>query len=151
MSNLLRHIGISSMLAAGLVGCVVHSPAPVSSLKKDYSDVARGSYRGSYYDVQQGDTLYFIAYVTDKDVNDIARYNKLSRPYTIYPGQRLKLWAPKYIAPEYGQKVEPVVAPIVTKTPPKLSKISTVSKPVKPSDKKKSMIGKRRNVKLYEK
>ncbi len=133
MSKLLRHIGISSMLVAGLIGCAAHSPAPVSSLKKDYSNVARGSYRGSYYEVKKGDTLYFIAYVTDKDVKDIVRYNELSRPYTIYPGQRLKLWAPKYIAPKYGQKVEPVVVPIVTKTPPPVSKISTVSKPAIPS------------------
>ncbi len=129
MSKLLRHIGISSMLAAGLIGCAAHSPAPVSSLNKDYSNVERGSYRGSYYEVKKGDTLYFIAYVTDKDVNDIVRYNELSQPYTIYPGQRLKLWAPKYIAPKYGQKVEPVIVPIVAKITPPVSKISTVSKP----------------------
>ncbi len=118
------------MLAAGLIGCAVHSPAPVSSLNKDYSNVSRGSYRGSYYEVKQGDTLYFIAYVTDKDVNDIVRYNELSQPYTIFPGQRLKLWAPKYTAPTYGQKVEPVVVPIVANTPPPVTKISTVPKPV---------------------
>nr|WP_319555232.1 peptidoglycan DD-metalloendopeptidase family protein [uncultured Vibrio sp.] len=129
MSKLLRRTGISFMLVAGLFGCAAHSPAPVSSLKKDYSNVERGSYRGSYYEVKKGDTLYFIAYVTDKDVNDLVRYNELSQPYTIYPGQRLKLWAPKYIAPKYGQKVEPVVAPIVTKIPVPVTKISTVSKP----------------------
>ncbi|NVC95790.1 LysM peptidoglycan-binding domain-containing protein [Vibrio natriegens] len=130
MSKLLRRTSISFMLAAGLLGCAAHSPAPVSSLKKDYSNVERGSYRGSYYEVKKGDTLYFIAYVTDKDVNDLVRYNELAQPYTIYPGQRLKLWAPKYIAPKYGQKVEPVVAPIVAKTPVPVTKISTVSKPV---------------------
>ncbi|MBR9875106.1 MAG: peptidoglycan DD-metalloendopeptidase family protein [Vibrionaceae bacterium] len=118
------------MLAAGLLGCAAHSPAPVSSLKKDYSNVERGSYRGSYYEVKKGDTLYFIAYVTDKDVNDLVRYNELAQPYTIYPGQRLKLWAPKYIAPKYGQKVAPVVAPIVAKPPVPVAKIPTASKPV---------------------
>ncbi len=130
MGKLLRHIGISFMLAAGLIGCAAHLPAPVSGLNKDYSNVGRGSYRGSYYEVKQGDTLYFISYVTDKDVNDIIRYNELSLPYTIYPGQRLKLWAPKYTAPIYGQKVEPVVVPIVANTPPPVTKISTVPKPV---------------------
>lgn len=133
MSKLLRRISISSILAAGLLGCAAHSPAPVSSLKKDYSNVERGSYRGSYYDVKKGDTLYFIAYVTDKNVNDLVRYNNLPQPYTIYPGQRLKLWAPKYIAPKYGQKVEPVVAPVVAKTPPPVIKTSTVSQPVNSS------------------
>lgn len=130
MSKLLRHIGISFVLAAGLVGCAAHSPAPVSSLKKDYSSVERGSYRGSYYEVKKGDTLYFIAYVTDKDVNDLVRYNELSQPYTIYPGQKLKLWAPKYVAPKYGQKVEPVVVPVVTTTPPPVVKPTTTTKPM---------------------
>ncbi len=130
MGNLLRHVGISFMLAAGLIGCAAHLPAPVSGLNKDYSNVARGSYRGSYYEVKKGDTLYFIAYVTDKDVNDIVRYNELSQPYTIFPGQRLKLWAPKYTAPKYAQKPEPVTVPIVAKIPPPVTKISTVPKPV---------------------
>ncbi|HHX8305013.1 TPA: peptidoglycan DD-metalloendopeptidase family protein [Vibrio diabolicus] len=129
MSKLLRHIGISFVFAAGLVGCAAHSPAPVSSLKKDYSSLERGSYRGSYYEVKKGDTLYFIAYVTDKDVNDLVRYNELTQPYTIYPGQRLKLWATKYVAPKYGQKVEPVVVPVVTTPPAPVTKTSTASKP----------------------
>lgn len=85
-----------------LVGCAAHSPAPVSGLKKDYSSVARGSYRGSYYEVEKGDTLYFIAYVTDKDVNDLIRYNSLTPPYTIHPGQKLNLWRPAYNPPAYG-------------------------------------------------
>lgn len=85
-----------------LVGCAAHSPAPVSGLKKDYSSVARGSYRGSYYQVEKGDTLYFIAYVTDKDVNDLIRYNGLKKPYTIKPGQKLKLWQPAYNPPTFG-------------------------------------------------
>ncbi|MBT0027233.1 peptidoglycan DD-metalloendopeptidase family protein [Vibrio alginolyticus] len=137
MNKLLRHIGISFVFAAGLVGCAAHSPAPVSSLKKDYSSLERGSYRGSYYEVKKGDTLYFIAYVTDKDVNDLVRYNELTQPYTIYPGQRLKLWAPRYVAPKYGQKVEPVVAPVVTTPPAPVTKTSTASKP-KPSSKNSS-------------
>ena len=129
MKKLLRRFGISCLLAAGLVGCAAHSPAPVSSLNKDYSAVERGSYRGSYYEVKKGDTLYFIAYVTDKNVNDLVRYNELSAPYTIFPGQKLKLWAPKYVAPKYGHKVEPVVAPVVAAKPVPVTKTSTASKP----------------------
>ncbi|MET2973443.1 LysM peptidoglycan-binding domain-containing protein, partial [Vibrio harveyi] len=69
-----------------------------------------------------------IAYVTDKNVNDLVRYNELSAPYTIFPGQRLKLWAPKYVAPKYGHKVEPVVAPVVAAKPAPVTKTSTTSK-----------------------
>ncbi|WP_443083660.1 peptidoglycan DD-metalloendopeptidase family protein [Vibrio sp. HA2012] len=89
-------------LSALLLGCSAHFPAPVSSLNKDYSQIERGSYRGSYYDVRQGDTLYYIAYITDKDVNELIRYNHLSAPYTIQPGQKLRLWRPAYKAPAYG-------------------------------------------------
>lgn len=90
------------VLCSALVGCAAHSPAPVSGLNKDYSSVSRGSYKGSFYEVDKGDTLYFIAYVTDKDVNEIIRFNGLKKPYTIYPGQKLKLWQPAYRAPAYG-------------------------------------------------
>ncbi|GLO59924.1 membrane protein [Vibrio sp. MACH09] len=93
---------IPSLFAALLIGCSATSPAPVSSIQKDYNSIQRGSYRGSYYQVQKGDTLYFIAYITDKNVNDIVRYNNLSAPYTIHPGQKLRLWRPAYKAPAYG-------------------------------------------------
>lgn len=92
-------LGISAVV---LLGCSAHSPAPVSSIHKDYDTIERGSYRGSYYEVQKGDTLYFIAYVTDKNVNDLIRYNNLSAPYTIHPGQKLKIWQPLYQTPAYG-------------------------------------------------
>jgi lipoprotein NlpD len=71
-------------------------------VKKDYSSIERGSYRGSFYEVQKGDTLYFIAYITDKDVNDLISYNGLDKPYTIRPGEKLKLWQPAYKAKPYG-------------------------------------------------
>ncbi|WP_262359683.1 LysM peptidoglycan-binding domain-containing protein, partial [Vibrio mimicus] len=80
------------LLSSLLFGCAAQSPAPVSGLGKDYNTIERGSYRGSYYEVKKGDTLYFIAYLTDKDVNDLISYNDLAPPYTIHPGQKLKLW-----------------------------------------------------------
>ncbi|WED21374.1 peptidoglycan DD-metalloendopeptidase family protein [Vibrio sp. JC009] len=93
---------VCSLFSALLTGCTAHSPAPVSSVNKDYTTIKRGSYRGSFYEVQKGDTLYFIAYITDKNVNDLIRYNSLQSPYTIHPGQKLKLWRPAYQAPAYG-------------------------------------------------
>ncbi len=91
------------LLTLGLAGCATYGPAPVSDLGKSYSSATRGEYRGSYYKVKQGDTLYFISYLTDKNVNDLITYNNLTPPYTIYPGQRINLWHPVYQAPQYGQ------------------------------------------------
>ncbi|MFV0574535.1 MAG: peptidoglycan DD-metalloendopeptidase family protein [Vibrio sp.] len=61
----------------------------------------RGSYKGSYYEVKNGDSVYLISYLADKDVNDIIRFNHLKPPYTIYPGQKINLWTTAYIPPVY--------------------------------------------------
>jgi len=90
------------VISGFLSGCVTHTPAPVSGLNKDYGSLSRGSYRGSYYEVKKGDTLYFIAYVTDKDVSELVAYNDLDSSYTIYPGQKLKIWQPAYKPPVLG-------------------------------------------------
>ncbi|SHO55374.1 peptidoglycan DD-metalloendopeptidase family protein [Vibrio quintilis] len=103
MSNEVRCLLII-LFSVYIAGCSSPFPAPVSGLERDYDSVSRGSYRGSYYKVREGDTLYFISYVTDKDVNEIIRYNHLSPPYTIYPGQELLLWRPVYTPPVRGKK-----------------------------------------------
>lgn len=126
--SLFRTFQLVSLLGVvQLVGCAAHSPAPVSGLEKDYSSVERGSYRGSYYEVEKGDTLYFISYVTNKDVNDLIRYNNLSPPYTIFPGQKLKLWGPAYVAPTFGNLAE--AAPVIVSAPVAPTKSVPVSPP----------------------
>ena len=121
-----------TVLAVGLwlSGCSNHTPAPVTSLGKDYHTLERGSYRGSYYEVQKGDTLYFISYITDKDVNELIAYNRLAAPYTIYPGQKLQLWKPKYVAPQYGKTVP--ITPPVTQTAHKAKPVITPTPKPKP-------------------
>lgn len=42
--------------------------------------------------VKQGDTLYRIATANGIQARDLAAWNGLAAPYTIYPGQRLKLY-----------------------------------------------------------
>ncbi|MDO6708004.1 peptidoglycan DD-metalloendopeptidase family protein [Photobacterium sp. 1_MG-2023] len=108
-----------AVLAAGhlLTACATYPPQGAN-----YNNTERGSYRGSYYEVQKGDTLYFIAYLSGRDVNELIDINQLSPPYTIFPGQKLFLWKPKYVAPQFGQKVASRPSqPIVKKpsVPPK--------------------------------
>ena len=51
------------------------------------------------YTVQRGDTLYSIAWRYDLDFKLLAHWNKIASPYTIFPGQRLKMKGP-VIEPE---------------------------------------------------
>lgn len=120
---------VSTSIFLLLSGCSTPKPAPVMSLthpltqvnKPDYSQLERGSYNGSYYEVQKGETLYFIAYITNQDVNDLIRANQLTPPHTIYPGQKLKLWGDgntngqtQIVASSSAQKADVVVTPIST-------------------------------------
>ena len=43
------------------------------------------------YPVSSGDTIYSIAWKYELDPFELARWNNLSSPYRIYPGQRLKM------------------------------------------------------------
>jgi len=48
---------------------------------------------GSYM-VQRGDTLYAIAWRSNNDFRDLARWNRIASPYIIHVGQRLRLSPP---------------------------------------------------------
>ncbi|MEN8174498.1 MAG: peptidoglycan DD-metalloendopeptidase family protein [Pseudomonadota bacterium] len=49
---------------------------------------------GSWYRVRSGDTLYGIAWRAGKDYKQVAAWNSISAPYTIYTGQNLRIVAP---------------------------------------------------------
>lgn len=53
------------------------------------------------YTVRPGNTLFAIAQLFGTTVNDIARYNGIVYPYTIYPGQRLKIPVDEVAVPQY--------------------------------------------------
>jgi lipoprotein NlpD len=79
------------------------------------------------YRVQRGDTLYSIAFRHGVDYRDLAEWNSIPPPYTIYPGRDLKLSsaraAPKLQAaqtPKQTTTISPKPAPFepVASTPP---------------------------------
>ena len=47
-----------------------------------------------YYQVKKGDTLFAISWRASLDFRSVARWNRLSKPYTIHAGQEIKLFAP---------------------------------------------------------
>ncbi|MBT8058253.1 MAG: LysM peptidoglycan-binding domain-containing protein, partial [Gammaproteobacteria bacterium] len=82
------------MAALGLVlllaGCIPWKP-------DDGSRVYKSSYEitpDGYYRVRKGDTLHAIAFHFGQDWRDIAAWNGIRSPYTIYPDQKLKLSGP---------------------------------------------------------
>ncbi|MBY6063169.1 peptidase M23 [Pseudidiomarina sediminum] len=83
-----------TLVVLTLAGCAQRqAPAPVEKVYRGPTihDFEANSLSGSHYVVQKGDTLYSIAFRANVDIRRLARYNKLSEPYTIYPGQKLQL------------------------------------------------------------
>ncbi|MEW9623178.1 peptidoglycan DD-metalloendopeptidase family protein [Rhodanobacter geophilus] len=54
---------------------------------------------GGSYQVARGDTLYSIAFRKGVDFRDLAKWNGIAAPYTIWPGQQLRLSPPAASAP----------------------------------------------------
>jgi lipoprotein NlpD len=76
-----RAVVLVSTLMALLAGCA----APRST---------DTGFRSGYYTVRANDTLYSIAWRYGVDWQSLARWNGISEPYTIRPGQRLRMNPP---------------------------------------------------------
>ncbi|GGA74884.1 peptidase M23 [Neiella marina] len=81
------------MMSLGLAGCASQSqnPAPVRSITKDYSQQYQTKITGNTYRVKSGDTLFSIAWASGQDHKNLIEINDIKAPYTIFPGQTLKL------------------------------------------------------------
>jgi lipoprotein NlpD len=119
---LIAVLAISTLLAACAHTTVVRTP---SRGKPPVSRQVSPPKPGSTAQVRKGDTLYRIA--TERGVSplDLAMWNRIPPPYTIYPGQRLRLTAPDarpvYPPPRVvGAMPRPPATrpPVGTQTPP---------------------------------
>jgi lipoprotein NlpD len=87
----------ASLLSAcvTLRSSVVVEPAPGSTDGSAPTTVAplhaRTPIPGGSYEVLHGDTLYSIAFRKGVDFRDLAQWNDIAAPYTIWPGQQLTL------------------------------------------------------------
>jgi len=83
------------LLCILLTGCAGKSaPAPVTTLEIRQQSAAqqqRTQLSGNQYVVQRGDTLFSIAFRAGQDYRTLASRNGIAAPYTIYPGQILRL------------------------------------------------------------
>jgi lipoprotein NlpD len=78
--------------------CSTTARAPVSSTRisgaPHPAPVTGPGRQQARYVVASGDTLYSIAWRYDLDYRDVARWNDITAPYLIYPGQTLRLKPP---------------------------------------------------------
>ncbi len=84
---------------------------------------------GVYREVAAGDTLYSISWESGRDYRDVARWNNISPPYVIMPGQRLRLYPPAAAARSHRPAPHPSPAPERTTA----GKKSAPAKPATPS------------------
>lgn len=97
-------VGLLLLTPALLVGCADNPPAPIETRQGVALNSKRGTvkpevvvphdYRapldyGEPYKVEQGDTLYSIAFRLGADYRRLAQVNNIAPPYLIYPGQTL--------------------------------------------------------------
>lgn len=90
----MRGLLVVLFLTLLLSACTADRPAPVISLSTEQAAVQVVNYdpiRGSSYGVTRGDTLYSIAFRAGMDYRELATRNHIRAPYTIYPGQIIKL------------------------------------------------------------
>lgn len=107
---------------------VVFEPAAGSTYRSSHPQAmpARAAAPGGSYQVVKGDTLYSIAFRNGVDFRDLAQWNGIGAPYTIWPGQRLQLApsaalasahaaaAPEHAAPARAAPTAPVFVPAPT-------------------------------------
>jgi Membrane proteins related to metalloendopeptidases len=83
-----------ALLALSACSTVVVEPATGQGGRRAVPVAAHTPVSGGSYAVAKGDTLYSIAFRKGVDFRDLAKWNGIAAPYTIWPGQHLRLSPP---------------------------------------------------------
>ena len=70
----------------------VYSPEDQRAIPRSPMGNTSAAKQQGYYVVARGDTLYSIAWRYSFDYRDLAAWNNISPPFTIYPGQKIVLY-----------------------------------------------------------
>ncbi|OOF39139.1 hypothetical protein BKK50_11000 [Rodentibacter rarus] len=97
----------------------INVPRNPNTNAPDYSQIQKGSYKGSAYKVNKGDTMFLIAYLAGMDVKELAALNNMSEPYSLSVGQTLKIGkcTTKTITTTVPVNNPTPATPVVTYTP----------------------------------
>ncbi|WP_211236303.1 peptidoglycan DD-metalloendopeptidase family protein [Aliagarivorans marinus] len=106
------------------------APAPVTQAGA-YTAESRGSINSRDYTVQRGETLYSIAWRAGVDFKQLASWNGIKPPYTIFEGQKIKLRQTETkvtTPPVVATKPRPTKAPVATQSQnPRNNQVTTVN------------------------
>ena len=101
--NRLRGIARLVVSVLALAGCAANQPAPIVDWSSPSATPVPAPVASTTtvdaYRVTRGDTLYAIAFKHGLDYRDLATWNGISAPYTIFAGQELRLAAPAHALP----------------------------------------------------
>lgn len=93
-----RAVLLAALAAVIVSGCSLPPlHRSVNKVEVDHQGVpvhASGDMAENHYTVVRGDTLYSIAFRAHVDYHNLARWNGISAPYEIHPGQDLRLTKP---------------------------------------------------------
>ena len=119
-------------------GTTQHSSSSRTKTAKKPANQSSAKDGAGYHIVNSGDTLYSIAWRYNQDYKDVAIWNNIASPYTIYPGQLIRLKpAPKPVSkPPLTKKgtplqIEPAeknTTPATTKSLPAPKSTTTIKK-----------------------
>jgi lipoprotein NlpD len=120
-----RPLALAALLAAAVVlaGCdmtrssVVVTRSPGSTYTPTHATTSSPAPPGGSYKVMKGDTLYSIAFRNKVDFRDLASWNGIASPYTIWPGQDLHLAPPGHENRPAPSHAAPAVVAVPTSTP----------------------------------
>ncbi|MFT3762618.1 MAG: peptidoglycan DD-metalloendopeptidase family protein [Pseudoxanthomonas sp.] len=126
--NALVQVSVLALALAALAGCgtttVVRSP----SASGGKAVVSQPKY-GATTQVQKGQTLYRIAVNNGISPMDLALWNNIPPPYTIYPGQSLRLYPPGSSSGKVASVTAPAGKPATTPTRPPTTSTPAASAP----------------------
>lgn len=112
------------LLVGLLTACGARHPAPVEDRRSAPPPASAPVQRlpaPPIYEVRRGDTLYSLAFRYGLDWREVARWNSIDAPYTIRPGQELRLSEPPRAQAEARPRPQPPARsapPAPTSDPP---------------------------------
>ena len=117
---------LASLVLVACSSSVVRETSSSSSVQRPVSKPKPGV----TVRVQRGDTLYGLAFRNEVDFRDLAKWNNIGAPYTIYPGQSLRLYPARGRPASSGATVSRPAAKTTSTRPPSTTSNAPSAKPM---------------------